>query len=180
LPSLGGGKLTISTSGSGTQNVYYIQHGAQLVVPDPLVIEFRARFVSGTSSEASRTGMGVQFQRDPYVVNNLFIQDGEIFVLAGNLTKGASASVPTMDAMHTYRIVLSGSSIEVSYDGAVKLTGQTFFDPAAQPDASIIWGEASGAAIGTSEWESFEHNAGGCMPTPTRRYSWGKLRVLYR
>jgi hypothetical protein len=68
--------------------------------------------------------------------------------------------------MHAYRIVLTGDSIAVYYDGTPTLIGHMFHDPASQPDASIIWGEASGAATGTSEWEYFQHNAGLSISSP--------------
>ena len=111
--------LTVSTT-TETQNAYFLVDSTT----DPVSIEFRGRFVSGVSSSAPpRAPMAVQYQTAPYMVNYLFISEGQIFLLSDDTHIGMTAVVPTSDAMHTYRITVSGGAIQIYYDGILELTG---------------------------------------------------------
>ena len=95
--------------------------------------------------------------------NTLYLEDGSIFLLTDSSTKGASASVATSDAMHTYRITVDTTThaMTVSRDGVDTLTGTAFTgsDPSTP---TIYFGDSSGAALGTSAWEYVGHNATSC------------------
>jgi hypothetical protein len=61
--------------------------------------------------------------------------------------------------MHTYRIEVSGGTVQVFYDGGFMLTGNTFSSAEFGSLAEIIWGDISNFADGTSEWEYVTHNS---------------------
>jgi hypothetical protein len=122
-----------------------------------LAIEFRVRRLDGSTTHVARAPIAVQFQLAPFIGNTFFVGDNEIFVLSGDLVRGQSAAVPTSDAMHTYRILVNGSSFAVHRDGIPTLSGTMFSNPNFQPSKGILWGEASSLAHGTSDWEFFEY-----------------------
>lgn len=111
--------------------------------------------------------MMVQINPAPFVVVQLGIGVGQIFLNAGDLERGPVANVATTDAMHTYRLELSGttagSAVKVYYDGVLTLTGSAYGNPSALGSPVILWGEISTIARGTSEWEFVEQNA---VPAP--------------
>lgn len=119
------------------------------------------RFVSGASTNAARTVAAVGFRIGANRKRNtLHIADGDIFLLTDTSTKGNTASVATKDALHTYRIEVDTGTgaITVFRDGASTLTGSTF-EIADGLTPTILFGDASGSAGGTSEWASVSHNA---------------------
>src|SRR5207249_9119756 len=93
------------------------------------------------------------------IITALGIGADDVFLLSGDLERGASANVDTDGAMHTYRIQILGTLVNVYYDGSLLLTGSTYFNPNVAPTRAILWGEGSDLASGTSEWEFFRHNA---------------------
>ena len=161
-PSLASGTLTLSTV-SNAENMGYRLDPPLLVIPPTTIMELRGRLVSTASADVSRTGMMVQINTAPFVVVQLGIAAGQIFLNSGDLVRGPIASVATTDAMHTYRIEVqgttAGSTVKVYYDGALSLTGTSFNNPSSLNSPVILWGEISGLARGTSEWEFVEHNA---------------------
>ena len=159
-PSLSGGKLIISTS-EDAENIFYKQSAPDIVVPDPLIIEARVKFVSGSTSVPYRAPIFIAFSISPNVGNALFIGADEIFINSDNLVKGDSAVVDTNDAFHTYRIEVSSTgSIEVFYDNVLTLSGSTFESvPFNGGVERLSWGEGSISAFGNSEWKFFKHNA---------------------
>lgn len=163
-PVFSNGKLLISTS-ENSENIYYGQLEPIIVFPDVTVIEARMRVISVSSSSNARTESLIQFAMAPNQGNVLFIGKDEIFLLSGDLVRGASASVDTDDAFHTYRIEINTNGVvNVFYDGSLALTGSTFIsNSGAFPGMrAIYWGNASVLANGVSEWEFFRHNAGRC------------------
>lgn len=164
-PLVAGGKLTLSSS-ADAENMFFLWD-SKLNFPAKLVFEARMRRVSGSSSHTARTPAVMGVTTLPGVGNALFIGQDEIFLLAGNLVKGASASLDTDDLAHTYRMEVTGtaqgSQIEVFYDSETspRLQGTTFFDTSANGLAPRLqFGEASNLSWGTSEWEWVSHNAG--------------------
>jgi len=157
-PVLTGGHLTIATS-ADAETMAYGHSGLTLQIPDPLIIEFRARFVSGSQSIDSRAPLTVHFTIAPDIGNGLYIRSGQMFLNAGNNVRGPTAVVDTT-SFHTYRIEVSAAGvINGFYDGALALTGATFnSDPHNGPTPRVLWGEGSTLAFGTSEWEFFRHN----------------------
>ncbi|HVS18231.1 MAG TPA: hypothetical protein VMT18_06495, partial [Planctomycetota bacterium] len=164
-PLLQNGALELGTS-ANAENLYY-QWQSKLTFPSTFVFEARVRWLSGSSSTPVRAPVTLSFTMAPLVGNALFIDQDEIFVLASNTVKGASAVVDTDDAFHTYRIEVTGttagSSVEVYYDGEAtpRLQDVLINDASvASTQPRLYFGEASILAFGTSAWELVSHNAG--------------------
>ena len=158
-PFLSGEKLIIGTSDI-SEILGYEQLGPDLVIPNPLIVEARLKFVSGSSVHPARAPVLVHTVVSPAVGNGLYIGRDDIFILSSDLIRGQSASVDTDDAFHTYRIEISSGVVKVFYDGVLTLTGSTFFSiPNFGNNLNIFWGEGSILAQGTSEWEFVRHNA---------------------
>lgn len=157
--SLSGGDLLISTT-SASQNLTYKQSGAQLAIPQKLVIEAEMKLDSGSSSHTARAPATIMFATAPNVGNALNIEAGGIFLNSANLTRGPSTSVNTTGDFHTYRIEVEGSSVKVLYDGYLVLSGSTFTDATFNTsEARIAFGDGSIYALGVSRWRAVRHNA---------------------
>ncbi len=91
-----------------------------------LVIEARVKLGSGSTSAATRAPIVVAATTSPNVGSALWIGEDEIFINNADFVKGPTANVDTDDAFHTYRIEVTGASVDVFYDGALTLTGSTF------------------------------------------------------
>ena len=137
---------------------------SQIVMPSLLVIEAQMQFVSGTTSNSSRSGAQIYFTTASNVGNALWIENGGIFLDAGDLVRGPSVALDTTSAFHIYRLEVDTTSgaIAVFYDNsaAAVLTGATFgsgsFNGAQQ---RVGFGDGSSLASGTSRWISIQHNA---------------------
>jgi Putative metal-binding motif/Lectin C-type domain/Viral BACON domain len=163
-PQIQNGRMTILTT-APTQNTYYIQSQGQLSIPaDSLVLQFRVRFVSGSSLTSWRGPISIGIESPAEWGTDIFIDRREIFYLSANLTRGGTAPVVTDDALHTYRIVVAGTELRIYQDGLLRLHGSTFHGRSGDGFFAgyprIDWGEGSLDAYGTSEWEYFQHNAG--------------------
>jgi hypothetical protein len=158
-PVLGGGMLTISTSADAAA-MYYIQSGAALAPPDPWVIEFEMRHVSGSSSTPLRAPATVFVTTSPDVGMLMQIGADSVFLLADVNTMGASATVDTDDAFHTYRMeVAANGAIDVYYDDALTLQGSTYTSATSHGAVPrVAFGAASQLSQGVSEWRSFAHD----------------------
>ena len=159
--------LRLETSPSFSRATYFQEYNA-LSIPADFVIEARVRYVSGSSTTPARAAAGISFFTEKGIANWLWIGDDEIFVNSGaRFQKGASAAVDTNDAFHDYRIEFHGTSIgstfDVFYDGAFKLSGTLFMDDEDQ-QPELGWGDLAYEASGISEWQSFSHN--GAIPEP--------------
>ena len=161
LPELLGGYLRLSTS-TVAENQYYMVPPEGLKTPAKLVIEARMQLISGSASTAYRAPANFGFVLSTKK-NLLMIANGEIFILTGENTKGASAAVATTDAMHVYRMEVDTAlgNVEVFYDDVSKLTGSTFADPNGSPDF-LYFGDGSLYGTGVSDWAYFTHNADAC------------------
>lgn len=161
-PVLAGAVISLSTD-TQTENLYYYQPEADLIVPVRLVMEATVRYVSGGSSTPSRSPGSFGFRLTPdRVKNGLFIEDGAIFLLESENVRGPSVSLNTSDAQHSYRIeaeVALGGAIEVFQDDVLVLSGLTFQDPDVSAPPVLHFGEASLFASGTTEWGAVTHNA---------------------
>lgn len=185
-PSLAGGILSITTSAI-SQNTYYQQTQAQLAMPaDSLVITWKTKFVSGTTTNSTRSSDAVQVEVTPFRGTVVFVGNGEIFFNSGPTTRGGTSSVLTSDAIHTYRLVIIGTALRIYQDGALRLTGSTFIDSVNGSFAGfprILWGEASSLAFGSEQWTFFQHNAAptnDCQTVSARTSTWGRVKAIYR
>src|SRR2546425_2416326 len=174
-PVLSAGKLVINTT-DPVSNMYYVQ-SANISFPSHTVIEARLRLVSGTTLNPARAPADIGFFTAPFVGNVFFIGQGEVFLLSGDLTRGQTATVDTQSVFHNYTIIIdNGTKIQVLQDNVPILSGSTFTSTNQPSTPEILFGEASTAAAGTSEWEFVRHNAGPsvcrCIPSPQGLVSW--------
>jgi hypothetical protein len=156
--------LTISdTTG---EDILYLQTDALDIVPapDPIVLEARMRFVSGTSSASNRAPANIVITTAASTGTLLGIGADEIFLTGAGDVRAQTATVDTDGAAHTYRIeVTAAGAVTVFYDGVSTLTGSTYTSAAAFGSVrSVIWGEGSNAASGSHVWESVAHNLATC------------------
>jgi hypothetical protein len=159
-PLMSGDTLVIPSTANAAEYLYYEQLEPRIVMPSTLVIEFRMRRVSGSSTNAFRPPAGVQISFDQDTSAILFIGSDEIFLLSSVFAKGDSALVDTDDQFHTYRIeVYPNRAVHVYYDGALALTSHVFVYSGAQAPTGISWGELSSYGAGESRWLYFKHNA---------------------
>lgn len=181
-PMLQSGALVLGTSDPAENMTYLWQ--APLSFPSTFIFEARMRFVSGASSTSVRAPAVLGITTSPLVGNALFIAQDEIFALASNTVKGASAAVDTDGAFHTYRIevtgTVAGSSFAVFYDAETtpRIQSALFADPDFNGQVPrLYFGEGSVLAFGTAEWQEVSHNAsaGACCGQVN---SCGKLENL--
>ena len=158
-PVLAGGVLTLATS-EDAERMFYIQSGADLDVPDPWVIEFEMRQVSGASSIVQREPTLVFLTTKADEGQLMSIGADTIFMLTNASTVGPTASVDTDDAFHRYRLEAFGDgSLDLYQDDALVLEGATYVDAGDHgPVPRIAFGPASQGSFGVSEWKSFGHN----------------------
>jgi hypothetical protein len=166
-----GSSLVLSTDQS-SEDMFYRMRGSDITMPANLVIEFRARFVSGNSAVPFRAPISVAFATLPTAGGGLHVGADSIFLQASPNTNGQSTALDTDGGFHDYRIEVTGtapgSPIKVFYDGVEILSGFTFDDAGTGHfggAANITWGEASSATDGTMEFQRFSHNAG-TIPEP--------------
>ncbi len=169
-PVNNGSALVLNTS-VGTENIFFRQTTPYFSIPSLLVVEFRAKFISGSSNSPARSPMAVSVTTGTSVGTLFFINNGEIFLTApGTLVKGPAAPVATAGAFHTYRLeVTSAGVVRAYHDNVLKLTGSTYSNTSDfGADPAILFGEAASGAFGQSEWEFFRHNGSTapCTPTP--------------
>jgi hypothetical protein len=164
-PLVQGGALVLSTS-AASENMHYLWESS-LFFPSTLVFEARLKLVSGSSTSSVRAPLVLGFTLSPAVGNSLFVDHDQIFVLASNTVKGASAVVDTNDAFHTYRIEVTGTSagslLEVYYDAETtpRIQDVLIDDSSVNgPVPRLYFGEGSVLAFGTGEWQLVSHNAG--------------------
>jgi hypothetical protein len=164
-PSLGGGVLTLSTAANG-EDMFYVQDLD--ATPDPLVVEFRTRFVSGLSGVTNRGPLVVIVTTAAGTGTLVFIDlDDMALVGAGDVVVDNANN--NTSSTHTYRMeITAAGAVSVTYEGTPTLTGTTFADAAIfGPTRRIAWGDASGSAFGSSAWESFAHNGTSCQGATT-------------
>lgn len=161
-PVLGGGVLVLSTA-SNAEDMFYRQ-AISLPAPDPIVIEARVQLSAGSSSSGARGPIAVGVTTSSNTGAFLFLGTDEMFLAAAGGVRGASATVDTDGALHTYRIeITAAGAVTVAYDGTPTLSGSTFTDASTfGPDPMILWGDGSSSASGTEAWSSFRHDAAVC------------------
>jgi hypothetical protein len=152
-----------------------------VALANPVVVEFRARRISGTTSSPAREALGVAVNMGSNVGVHFFVGADVVFLTSGTNQRGPQASVDT-DLMHTYRVEVSGSGVSVFYDNAQILTGSTFTSvDDFHPTAGIPWGDITNFADGVSEWQYVEHNSSAVeCPVAVEASTWGRVKALYR
>ncbi|MGE0759783.1 MAG: hypothetical protein AB7O38_22390, partial [Pirellulaceae bacterium] len=83
----------------------------------------------------------------------------------------------TTDKMHTYRLVIRGTDMQMFVDGQRKVEGQgAFWKPADSPEAFIQFGSSAQTATGEALWESVKlgvRKATAALPQPPVKISLG-------
>jgi hypothetical protein len=166
VPVLSNGTLTIEAVGDQTEMMRYLHQANVLAVPasNTVVLEARLRVVVSNSTNPARAGAVLGFTIAGKR-NYLWLSTTEIFILAGETTKGATLTDAGTGAFHDYRIEanLATGALRVLQDGVEVLTGATY-NTGGQNE--IVWGESSVVAGGESEWQRFAHNAYVLGPCP--------------
>jgi hypothetical protein len=189
-PTMANGKLTLATSVSNANNMFYSQTGAALAMPvsgDSLVVEFGMRLVSGSSGSSVRGPANLVLETSAFRGVAIHVGLGEVFWDNSSTTRGGTASVATTDAVHDFRVVviIATGALRIYRDGALLLLGSTHVDGVSGDFTGtprILWGEGSSLAFGTSEWSYFSHNAapgGTCGTTSDLHATWGELKIHY-
>lgn len=158
-PVLASGVLTLATS-ENAERVWYGQFGSAIAFPDPWVIDFEMRVVSGSTGSPARGTATVFVTTAPQLGIAFQIGIDEIFLLNGNSSVGDSALLDTDDTFHTYRLEVFGDgSVDLYYDDALTLSGALYSSLAGNGDeVRVGWGNASNSSLGVSEWRRFEHD----------------------
>ena len=140
------------------------------LMPDALTIEFSARFVSSVADQNTFSPLSVYFCIGNGLGSAFYLGSDDAWLAAPNLSRGVAATVDTDNALHTYRIELSGSTIgstiNVYYDNAASplLTSTVVHDVAVYGNSPQIgFGDSSTKDSGVSEWGFLWHNAS-CIP----------------
>jgi hypothetical protein len=162
-PVLAGGFLTLSTDSRG-ESMFYETMECDVLMPELVIVDARVKYVLGTSVVGFRLPVQIAIGTDPNIGTQFAIGEGEILLNSSGSTVGPTASVPTSDGFHDYRIEVNRTTgvVEVYYDNALTLTGSVFGESPGffRPHQFIFWGEASDFTFSTSQWQSFTHNAG--------------------
>ncbi len=164
-PALAGGVLTLTTT-ADAQNLFYRLQDPAVDTSGSMFLEFRVRFVSGSTSAASRAPISVAIAVAANEGLVFFIDQDEIFDLSAAGVRGTTAMQDTDDSFHTYRIEYDGSGgYDVFYDAGLLFSGSTYVSASDHgPTERIFWGEGSIFANGTSEWSFVSTNA--AVPEP--------------
>jgi hypothetical protein len=154
-PTLLGDSLRISTS-SNAQNAYYV-----LLDPDVptggMTLDFRTKYVSGSTSTAEATAM-VGFSRGDGWHNFLCISYDQVYLWSSEGVVGTPANVDTHNSFHTYHIeVYMAGGIAVYRDGVEIINGALIYHPA-YTTRDIFFGDGASGAYGESRWTYFKLN----------------------
>jgi len=153
-PSIVGDHLQMATTADGQFLIY--QHRAEVLTPPAVVVlEARVRYATGNST-SSRSGASIGFWFGGKG-ETVAIASDRIF-LASNAT--AAYRVATSDRFHDLRLEtdLATEETAVSLDGAVVLRATGLMTEASVADV-IGFGDGTGFAYATSEWQRVRHNA---------------------
>ncbi len=160
-PSFEGDTLVISTS-AFAENMFYVMNAPYVAFPDPVVVEFTMKYVSGDNevSEPSRRACHVYIGTGSQNATVLYFGKDEIFLWSSFEVIGDSDASDTDSIFHTYRIeVTTAGSVSVFKDNVLTLSGSTFnhfLNPVSQ---QIYWGDGTGNAYGESRWINVKNNA---------------------
>ena len=169
MPTVAGDVMTLTTGAKSSREFFTFGPGG-ILMPDALTIEFSARFVSSVADQNTFSPLSVYFCIGNGLGSAFYLGADDAWLAAPNLSRGVAATVDTDNALHTYRIELSGSTIgstiNVYYDNAASplLTSTVVHDVAVYGNSPQIgFGDSSTKDSGVSEWGFLWHNAS-CIP----------------
>ena len=135
-------------------------------------IDFRMRFVTGSENFDQRGGALVSVYVDDDIFTNLWFRSDEVFTTTGSDVRDTSnMTIDTDDVFHNYQLIINGTNpgdtVQLFQDGSLVLTSQLFTAGLVglQGASRIAFGEGTGAETGTTDWQSFSHNA--AVPEPS-------------
>ncbi len=160
-PSFEGDTLVISTS-AFAENMFYVMNAPYVTFPDPVVVEFTMKYVSGDNeiSEPSRRACHVYVGTGSQNAAVLYFGKDETYLWSGFEAIGDSDASDTDSIYHTYRIeVTAAGAVSVFKDNLLLLSGSTFNHFLNPVNQQIYWGDGTGNAYGESRWINVKHNA---------------------
>jgi photosystem II stability/assembly factor-like uncharacterized protein len=127
---------------------------------DEIIVEATVRVASVTGSQAKKTASSLWPWRDGAPVSVL-ISDGRhqegLVLFANQAASHTDRFIPmdTTNRLHTYRLVIRGTNMQMWVDGVRKVEGQgAFWKPADSPEPFIQFGSTAKTATGDALWSS--------------------------
>ncbi len=160
-PSFEGDTLVISTS-AYAENMFYVMNAPYVAFPDPVVVEFSMKYVSGENepTEPTRRACHVYIGTGSQNAAVLYFGKDELFLWSSFEVIGDSDASDTDSIYHTYRIeVTAAGAVSVFKDNLLLLSGSTFNHFLNPVNQQIYWGDGTGNAYGESRWINVKHNA---------------------
>jgi len=159
-PTLLGDTLQITTT-SNLQANWYAMGTPDIASTPTFILEFRVKYVSGTTANPNRAPIGITVQPGGQYGTAVWIGVDEVFTWAGFEIRDATAFVQTDDAFHTYRIEhdLASHELRIYYDGSLIIVSSTYLHAGFWTIAPVVeWGDFSNSVSGVSRWLYFKHN----------------------
>jgi hypothetical protein len=160
-PACAGSALRLQTS-DAAEFMHY-ETSASLDVPGTWIIRARLRVLAEAHSAADKRGVQIGFVRSADSGNFLQIGVDELFLWDGFEDPGPVVAVDTDGAFHDYRIEITATEARVYHDDVLKTTMPLINHVALPNSPYLYWGDGTGTASSTSDWESFSHN-GSTLP----------------
>ncbi len=151
-------------SGAHPEYMYYEAQGAQLAMPEQLVLSFRTRLVDSSASTTQRSPLMVAVSFDGGAGAVLKIESNNAAFLLGNDQGATPGSQILPGVFHDYRLTFfgqaAGDAVQLEIDGVARYTYQLNVNPALFASFDRIWfGDGTLLAGGSSDWLAFSHNA---------------------
>jgi hypothetical protein len=141
------GKLLLADRGTKPGSYAYFENRHAIRPDDEVIVEARARLLSGFSSVLVENGVAgeeILFFPDRVQVRSC----------------GLRYLMPTTDAFHTYRIVIHRKDLKVYVNGQLRIDARgRFTSPAPNGRSGVAFGGANSGSLGEALWESVKiHN----------------------
>lgn len=127
---------------------------------DEIIVEAEVRVISTTGSVNGKTSASLWPWRDGAPVS-ILVSDGRhqegLVLFANQAASFTDRFIPmdTTNRVHTYRLVIRNTNMEMWVDGERKVEGQgAFWKPADHPEAFIQFGSNAKSATGEAKWKS--------------------------
>lgn len=170
-PVLTASTLTLSTD-SAAEGMQYRMNEGELSFGSSVTVEFRMRMASSSATSANRRGAYVGIVASDNVFITLWIGVDDLRFTGGDDTVLASNStIDTDGAFHDYRLEIGGTAAGAPvqlFQDEVAVLSSTLTEttlPGLMGAPAIGFGDGTSFESGTSEWQTFSHNAG--IPEPS-------------
>jgi hypothetical protein len=158
-------------SGAHSEYMHYLASGAQLAMPQQLVLAFSARYVDGSSASSLRSPLMVSANFDGGAGALLMIDGRSASFIEGSDLHATPGAQLLPGEFHHYRLTFFGQAVgdavQLEIDGVPRYTYSLQQNANNYPGHARIWfGDATLYASGSSEWLNFSHNAAAPVPEP--------------